>query len=102
VTEEVVEVGRLEPSRPVEVDRSRAGEAIEQGLAPGHCEAPQRTVRFDWGMVLYLAMVVGLIEGRVVSAGEIVDLLCRVMRQHSIARRRRLDYAVGYLNKNPP
>ena len=59
-------------------------------------------MRIDRELVLYLAMAVGLIERRVVSLAEIEELLWRVVRQHSIARRRRLEYAVWYLNNRPP
>lgn len=54
------------------------------------------------GMVTYLAMVTSLIERRRVSREEIEELLARKMRQHSIARRGRMDYVVGELNKRPP
>jgi hypothetical protein len=53
-------------------------------------------------MVVYLAMVLSLIEGREVSFPEVKALLYRAWRQHSIARRRRLDYAVWYLNNRSP
>lgn len=57
---------------------------------------------FDAGMVSYLRMVTSLIEGRKVSRKEIFQMLARILRQHSIARRRRVDYFVWYLNKSPP
>ena len=53
-------------------------------------------------MVGYVRMVTSLIEARRVSDGEIVEMLVRVMRQHSIARRRRMDYVLAYLKKNAP
>lgn len=59
-------------------------------------------MRFGRGMLLYLAMLLGLIEGYLLSMEEIAELLVRVMRQHSIARRRRMDYVIWQLNKNPP
>jgi hypothetical protein len=40
-------------------------------------------------------MVVSLIEGRRVSPEEIVEMLARV-RQHSIFRRRRMEYLLSY------
>jgi hypothetical protein len=58
--------------------------------------------RFDSRMVSYLRMVTSLIEGRPVSVGEIVAMLQRAMRQHSIVRRRRIDYVVRYLNEHAP
>ena len=59
-------------------------------------------IRFNAVMVGYVRMVTSLIEARRVSEEEIVALLVRVMRQHSIARRRRMDYVLAYLKKNAP
>jgi hypothetical protein len=53
-------------------------------------------------MVGYVAMVASLIEGRLVSEEEIVRMLVRAMRQHSMARRRRMDYVVAQLNERGP
>lgn len=50
----------------------------------------------------YLRMVISLIEGRRVSAAEILAMLSRVLRQHSIVCRRRIDYVLQYLNKRAP
>jgi hypothetical protein len=47
-------------------------------------------------------MVTSLIEGRPVSEEEIVRTLLRAMRQHSMARRRRVDYVVAQLNQHGP
>ena len=57
---------------------------------------------FDVGMVLYLVMATSLIEGWLVSQEEIVEMLSRTMRQHSMARQRRVDYIVCHLHENPP
>lgn len=57
---------------------------------------------FDEGIVLYLMMVTSLIEGRSVSLEEVLEMLLRVVRQHSMARRRRADYLVWHLKSNPP
>ena len=60
-------------------------------------------VRFINGlMVGYVRMVTSLIEARLVSEEEVVKMLVRAMRQHSIARRRRMDYVLAYLKKNAP
>jgi len=59
-------------------------------------------VRLDVAMVGYVRMVTSLIEARQVSEEEIVEMLVRAMRQHSIARRRRMDYVLAYLKKNGP
>lgn len=47
-------------------------------------------------------MVTSIIEEREVSLDEILKMLSKVLRQHSIGRRKRIDYIVKYLNKNPP
>lgn len=98
--------------------RNPAGAEEEPGAAksspaPGshHGAPPQRAPlltptlgrpEFEAGMVAYVRMVVSLIEGRRVSRDEIVNMLARALRQHSMARRRRIDYVVGYVRGNPP
>jgi len=51
--------------------------------------------RFDAGLVCYVQMVTSLIEGRRVSEAEIVRMLVRAVRQHSMARRRRREYLLS-------
>jgi hypothetical protein len=58
--------------------------------------------RFDADMVGYVRMVTSLIEGRRVSKREILEMLARAVRQHSMARGRRMDYVLRYLKKNAP
>jgi len=53
-------------------------------------------------MVGHVRMVTSLIEDRIVSRDEIVMMLRRGVRQHSLGRRLRIDYIVGYLNKASP
>lgn len=57
---------------------------------------------FHAGTVVYVAMVASLIERRRVSEAEILQSLVRAMRQHSMARRRRMDYVVAQLQKHGP
>ena len=59
-------------------------------------------VRLDAVIVGYVGMVTSLIEQRRVSENEIVEMLVRAMRQHRMARRRRMDYVLAYLKKNGP
>jgi hypothetical protein len=69
----------------------------------GGVETPQSSTRGTvLGIEEYLAMVVSLIERRRVRVSEIRRLLERIMRQHSIAQGRRMDYVVGELQKSPP
>jgi hypothetical protein len=53
-------------------------------------------------IVEYVRLVTGLIEGRVVSLAEVVEMLRRVLRQHSMVRMRRIDKMVAWLNERPP
>lgn len=53
-------------------------------------------------IVGYVAMVAGLIERRRVSQAEMMQRLERAMRQHSMVRRRRMDYVVAQLHKRGP
>jgi hypothetical protein len=61
---------------------------------------PER--RNDEPIRCYLRMVIGLIEGRLVSAEEILEMLARKVRQHRIVRRRKIDYILQHLNKRAP
>jgi hypothetical protein len=62
----------------------------------------REAVAFDPRMVRYVAMVASLIEGRRVGEQEMLQRLLRAMRQHSMARRRRMDYVVTQLEKHGP
>lgn len=61
--------------------------------APLPCPAP---------VLEHVQRVVSLIEDRWVCRQEILTMLWRVLRQHRMARRRRIDQAVDWLNANPP
>lgn len=54
------------------------------------------------GLVLYLVMVTSLVEGRRMSFEEVEEMMKRVLRQRSMARRSRKDYVVWRLNQGPP
>jgi hypothetical protein len=47
-------------------------------------------------------MVTSLIEGREVSLDEIKEMLKQKRKQHSLTRRRRVDYLARHPNKDPP
>jgi hypothetical protein len=53
-------------------------------------------------MLSYARMVVSLVEGVAFSLAELVGLLRRALRQHSIGRRRRTDYVLHVLHQRPP
>jgi hypothetical protein len=78
--------------------RRRRRPAPIPGRAPtAECvpETQREGTRFDAGIVRYVQMVTSLIEGRRVSEAEIVRMLLRAVRQHSMARRRRREYLLS-------
>jgi len=50
----------------------------------------------------YVRMVASVLEGRMISCGELLAALLRRMRQRSIGRRHRREYILRYLNQHPP
>lgn len=50
----------------------------------------------------YLCGVLGLIEGRPVRLGEVIEMLERTLRQHRMVRLRRIDQSVARLHGKPP
>ena len=53
-------------------------------------------------IVEHVRMVVSLIEERWVSREEILSMLEKKKRQHSLGRRGKIDYMLRRLNANPP
>jgi hypothetical protein len=82
-----------------------------KGEAKPECgDRPGKTVqemesemgRLDAGMLGYVQMVTSLMEGRRVSRDEIVRMLARAVRQHSMVPGLRIDYVLQYLKKKAP
>jgi len=53
-------------------------------------------------MVEHVRMVASLIEGRRVSRRQVLAMLEKVLRQHTMCRRRKIDQTVAWLNEAPP
>ena len=53
-------------------------------------------MRLDANIIRYVRIVVSLNEGRRVGEREIRKMLVRAVRQHSIARRRRIECVARY------
>ena len=72
-------------------------------MAPDIAKEPEADAG-EWKaqMVEHVRMVTSLIERRRVSLEEILKMLGRVLRQHRLVRRTRIDYIVGHLNKASP
>ena len=63
---------------------------------------PPGSAQWNEAMVAHVRMVSSLIEGRWVSRQEILELLARVLRQHTMCRRRKIDQALAWLKAHPP
>jgi hypothetical protein len=50
----------------------------------------------------YIQMLISLIEGRLVSLDEVLEMLLKIVRQHSIDTLRRFVYAFTYPEQKPP
>lgn len=50
----------------------------------------------------YIQMLISLIEGRLVGLDEVLEMLLKIVRQHSIDRQRRFVYAFTYPEQKPP
>jgi hypothetical protein len=89
--------------RDLEVDdassRPEALPAVTSGAVGSGPAEPER-VEFASRMVDYIRAVVSLIEARRVSVAEVIEMLERTKRQHSLAREKRGDYVVRWLREH--
>lgn len=65
-------------------------------------ELEPHRITWDELMIEHVRMVSSLIEERLVSRQEILEMLAKQMRQRSGPRRTQLDYSVAWLNEYPP
>lgn len=84
-------------ANPVEQEYPEAGAELR---VAGVVLEEARIVRSP--MLPYIRMVASLIEGRNIGLPELIQALQNAVRQHSISRRRRVDYVVHCLNQHPP
>lgn len=75
--------------------RRRARTAARGQRSDRRLPIPGEKMNFESGMVRYVQMVTSLIEGWRVSEAEILRMLERAVRQHSMARRRRREYVLS-------
>jgi len=69
---------------------------------PGASVPKNGSAQWNEAMVEHVRMVSSWIEGRWVSREEILTMLAKVLRQHTICRRRKIDQAVAWLKEHPP
>jgi hypothetical protein len=79
-------------SREEGVDHSPSPSAID-GSPPSEPEQ----LEYSPGIVAYIRVVISLLEGRNVHQVEILEMLARTRRQHSLAREKRIDYVLRRL-----
>ena len=84
-------------ANPVEQEYPEAGAELR---VAGVVLEEARIVRSP--VLPYIRMVASLIEGRNIGLPELIQALQNAVRQHSISRRRRVDYVVHCLNQHPP
>ena len=56
----------------------------------------------DPALIEYVRRVVSRIERRRVSLAEIGEMLARILRQHMMVRRTKVDQVIAWLKKHPP
>ncbi|MFC1707138.1 hypothetical protein ACFL59_10030 [Planctomycetota bacterium] len=79
-----------------------AGASSESPPPPAGAEVTSGEFTFDEGIVEHVQMVTSLIEDREVSREEILEMLERTMRQHSIGKGKRIDYILRWLAERGP
>lgn len=82
---------------PVEQETSDSGAKLR---VAGVVLDEARVVRSP--VLPYIRMVASLIEGRHIGLAELIRALRNAVRQHKLARRRRVDYVLQCLNQHPP
>jgi hypothetical protein len=87
-----------------ETTSAAAGSPTVPGPAEPTSVPVAETGSARWNPLLldYVRMVVSLIEGRPVSSAEILEMLRRFLRQHTLGRRRKIDHTVAGLHEHPP
>ncbi len=73
-----------------------------RGKTPQPPAPPHPAPAWPRPILQYVCVMAGLIEGRPVHLGEVVEMLERTVRQHHMVRTRRIDQSVAWLNAQPP
>ena len=70
--------------------------------APRVAAPKPHPVNWNPEIVEHVRVVVSLIEDRRVSRRQVLAMLAKNLRQHSMCRRSKIDQTVAWLNKEPP
>jgi hypothetical protein len=87
------------PSAPPVASAPSPAPSAPPALPPPATEIP---VPIPELLVSYVQRVVSAIEGRAVSREEILAMLAKEKRQHSMVRQRRIDHIIRSLHEQPP
>jgi hypothetical protein len=82
--------------------KRRKGPAAPAPASAPKAPAPEPALPWPRSILEYVRLVVSLIERRKVSLAEVVGMLLELVRQHSMARERRIDQIIARLNERPP
>ena len=83
--------------------KSQLNQRRPRQYCPSQPAPPQpRPVPWSPPLVEHVRMVASLMEGWRVSRRQVLEMLARVLRQHTICRRRKIDQTVAWLNEPPP
>jgi len=88
---------KLNQRRPRKYCAPEAPSDRPRALAPQWCPAQWNPL-----MIEYVRMVASLIEVRRVSRIQVLEMLEKVLRQHTLCRRRKIDQTVAWINEYPP
>jgi len=99
--------------RSLEYYRSKAGKTKKKYLNarrngrmpesnPNEKPTDSPETEIDQTTVSHIQMVTSLIQGRAVSLREVMGLINKILRQHSIDKRKKDYYAGAYHHKSPP
>jgi hypothetical protein len=83
-------------------DKQEESRETKRGAALSENNSTAAEEEFDEAVVEHIQVMTTVLEERAVSREEVLDLLNRLVRQHSLASERRLDYVVRFLKENPP
>ncbi len=89
---------RLPPRRCV---KARATRPPGKPAPAKPCVSTGRSERPNPVILQHVGMMVSLIEGRRVSRRQVQLMLARILRQHTLTRRKQIDHTVLWLHKQP-
>ena len=75
---------------------------IEQHSAEKNTSAKNQAINPDSKMLHYLQCLFNLIDQQFLSYKQILDLLNKKTRQHSLRKRKEIEYVIDYYHFKPP